>query len=93
MHSDEASAVVTSTPQAESLRAPSNRQDIRGRERMNQKRYAPREQTIPQSHVIANEVLAQGCQQDTCLRDVMNNVSDSEVRAGDINFLQPDEKT
>ena len=93
MHSDEASAVVTSTPQAESLRVPSNHQDIRSRERTNQKCYAPREQTIPQSHVTVNEVLAVGYLQDTFLRGAMNNASGSEVRTGDLFFLQPDERT
>ena len=93
MHSDEASAVVTSTPQAESLRVPSNHQDIHSRERTNRKCYAPREQTIPQSHVTVNEVLAVGYLQDTFLRGAMNNASGSEVRTGDLIFLQPDERT
>ena len=80
MRADEASAVVTSTPQAKSLRAPSNHQDIRSREGTNQKYLSPQGQATPQSHVTANEALVAGCLQDTCLRGAMNNVSGSEVR-------------
>ncbi|KAN0130707.1 hypothetical protein V8E53_011382 [Lactarius tabidus] len=79
MHADKASAVVTSTPQAESLRAPSNHQDIRSRERTNQKCRAPRGYTTPQSNVTANEALVAGFPQDTCLRGAMRNVSGSEM--------------
>ena len=80
MHADGASAVVTSAPQAESLRAPSNHQDIRSREHTNQKCYSPRGQATPQSHVTANEALVAGCLQDTRLGGAMSNVSGSEVR-------------
>jgi hypothetical protein len=86
MHADKASAVVTSTPQAESLRAPSNHQDIRSRERTNQKCRAPRGYTTPQSNVTANEALVAGFPQDTCLRGAMSHVSGSEVREQEREF-------
>ena len=80
MRADEASAVVTSTPQAESLRAPSNHQDIRNRKQPNQKCHAPLGYATPQSHVTANEALVAGCLQDTCPRGAVSNTSGSEVR-------------
>lgn len=78
MHVDGTSAVVPSTPQAESLRVPSNHQDIRSHERTNQKCRAPRGHATPQSHVTANEALVAGCLQDTCLQGAVSNASGSE---------------
>ena len=92
MYADGASAVVTSTPQAESLRAPSNHQVIRSRERTSQNCHAPRGQATPQSHVTTNEALVAGCLQDTCLRDAMNNVSGSEVRTEEIKIPHPEQR-
>jgi hypothetical protein len=42
-----ARAIATSTPQARSLRAPTNHQDVHGRERPNQKCRAPRRHAHP----------------------------------------------
>jgi hypothetical protein len=87
MH-DEVSAVFTSTPQPESLRAaPSNQHDIRNCERPSQKRDAPQGYAASQSHVTANEALVAGCSQDTCLRCAVNKASGSEVREQKRVFL------
>ena len=80
MHAGEPSALVTSTPQVESLRAPSNHQDIRSGEHPNWKCYALRGHATPQPHVTANDGLVAGCLQDTCLRSAMSNTPGSEVR-------------
>ena len=80
MRAVEARAVATSTPQAESLRAPTTHQDVHGRERPNQKCHAPRRHAIPQSHVTPRETLVVGCLQDTGLRGEVSNASDSKVR-------------
>ena len=87
MHADEVCAVVTSTPQAESLRAPSNHQDIRSLEHPNQKYHAPLGYATPQSHVTADEGLVVGCLQDTCLRGAVSNTSGPEVREQKKIFL------
>ncbi|KAF8271060.1 hypothetical protein EI94DRAFT_1797456 [Lactarius quietus] len=78
MHAEEVSAAPTSTPQTGSLRAPSNHQDIRSRERLDQKCHAPQGHATLHSHVTANEVLVAGCPQDTCPRGAVSNASGSE---------------
>jgi hypothetical protein len=88
MHDDEVSAVVTSTPQPESLQAaPSNQHDICNRGRPSQKRDAPQAYAASQSHVTTNEALVAGCPQDTCLRGAVNKASGSEVREQKRVFL------
>jgi hypothetical protein len=76
----EVRAVATSNPQARSLRAPSNHQDVHDRERSNLKCQAPRRHATPQSHVTASETLVVGCLQDICLRGSVNNAADPKVR-------------
>ena len=87
IHGDEVSAAVTSTPQAESLRAPSNHQQIRSGEHPNQKYHTPLRHATSQSHVTTNEALFAGCLQDTCLRGAVSNTSGSEVRDQKTVFL------
>jgi hypothetical protein len=76
----EARAVATTTPQARSLRAPPNHQDVRSRERPNQKCHAPQRHAAPQSYATANKTLVGGCPQDTGLKDGVNDPSGPKVR-------------
>ena len=76
----EVRAVTTTTPQARSLRAPANHQDVHDRERSNLKCQAPRRHATPQSHVTARETLVVGCLQDTCLLGTVNDASGPKVR-------------
>ncbi|SRR6266702_1667797 len=76
----ETKAIATSTPQAESLRAPFNHQDVRGRERPNQVCHAHQRGATPQSYVPANGTLVAECLQATCLRGVVSNASGPKVR-------------
>ncbi|KAF8271064.1 hypothetical protein EI94DRAFT_632426 [Lactarius quietus] len=71
----EVRAVATTNPQARSLRAPLNHQDVHGRERPNLLCHAPRRHTTPQSYVTASETLVAGCLQDTCLPGSVDNAS------------------
>ena len=89
----EARAIATTTPQARSLRAPLNHQDVHGRERPNQKCHAPRRHATPQSYVTASETLVEGCLQDTCLLGSANNASGPKVRVRKIGAFQPDPRT
>jgi hypothetical protein len=82
-----ARAIATSTPQARSLRAPTNHQDVHGRERPNRKCRAPRGHATPQSYVTASETLVEGCLQDTCLLGSVNNASGPKVREQKIEAL------
>ncbi len=79
-HALEARAIATSTPQAESLRAPFNHQDGRGRERPNQVCHAHQRGATPQSYVPAIGTLVARGLQDTCLRGVVSNASGRKVR-------------
>ena len=76
----EVRAFATSNPQARSLRAPYNHQDVHDRERSNLKCQAPRRHATPQSHVTASETLVVGCLQDTCLLGTVNDASGPKVR-------------
>ena len=87
MHAGEVDAAITSTPQTESLRAPSTHQDIRSGEHPNQKYHTPLGHATSQSHVTTNEALVAGCLQDTCLRGAVSNTSVSEVREQKTVFL------
>ena len=72
--------VATSTPQAGSLRAPHNHQDVCSCKRPNQKRHAPRRHATPQSYATANGTLVCGRLQDTCLLGGVSNASGPKVR-------------
>ena len=87
MHAGEVDAAITSTPQTNSLRAPSNHQQIRSGEHPNQKYHTPLRHATSQSHVTTNEALVAGCLQDTCLRGAVSNTSGSEVREQKTVFL------
>ena len=76
----EVRAVATSTPQARSLRAPTNHQDVHGRGRPNQKCRTPRRHATPQSYDTASETLVVRCLQDTCLLGTVSNASGPKVR-------------
>ena len=76
----EVRAVATSTPQARSLRAPTDHQDVHGRDRPNQKYHAPRRRAPPQSYDTASETLVVRCLQDTCLLGTVSNASGPKVR-------------
>ena len=82
-----ARAVATTTPQARSLRAPRNHQDVCGRKRPNQKCHTPRRHATRQSHATANKTLVVGRLQDTCLRGSVNNASNPKVREQKIEAL------
>ena len=83
----EVRAVATTTPQARSLRAPVNHQDVHGRERPNRKCRALQRHTTPQSYVTASETLVARCLQDTCLLGTVNNASGPKVRELKIEAL------
>ena len=83
----EVRAVATSNPQARSLRAPFNHQDVHDSERSNLKCQAPRRHATSQSHVTASETLVVGCLQDTCLLGTVNNPSGPKVREFKIEAL------
>ncbi|KAH9047310.1 hypothetical protein EDB84DRAFT_1557694 [Lactarius hengduanensis] len=74
-HALEARAIATSTPQAKSLRAPCNHQDVPSRERPNQNCHAPRRHATPRSYVPVNGTLVVGGLQDICLRGGVCNAS------------------
>jgi hypothetical protein len=80
MRAVEARAVATSTPQAGSLRAPLNHQDVHGRGRPNLKCHAPRRHAAPRSYATASGTLVAECLQATGLRGEVSNTSGSKVR-------------
>ena len=88
-----ARAVATTTPQARSLRAPRNHQDVCGRRRPNQKCHAPQRHAAPQSYATANKTLVGWCPQDTGLQDGVSNASGPKVRDQKIEAFQPDQTT
>lgn len=72
----ETKTIATSSPQTESLRAPRRHQDDRSYDRPNWEHHALQGHLALQPDSPANETLASGCPQDTCLQA---DVGDSYV--------------
>ncbi|KAI0250093.1 hypothetical protein BJV78DRAFT_1283550 [Lactifluus subvellereus] len=72
----EARAIATPIPQAGSLRAPPNHQDVRSCDRPNRDCHSHQRHAATPSYVPANDTLVGGCPQDIRLR---GDVSDASV--------------
>lgn len=86
----EAQAVATSTPQAESLRAPPYHQDARSCDCPN---YEHRAHSAPQPDGLANETLAGGRPQDIGLQDEVSDASGLNVSRHDREAIPVHEKS
>ena|SRR6266850_168958 len=86
----EAQAVATSTPQAESLRAPPHHQGARSCDRPNYKYQA---HSAPQPDSPANKTLAGGRPQDIGLQDEVSDASGLDVSRHNREAVPVDEKS
>jgi hypothetical protein len=75
----ETRVIATSTPQAETLRAPRRHQGDRNCDRPSQEDHAQQGHLVFRPDDPANETLASGCPQDTCLQADASDPSDLEV--------------
>jgi hypothetical protein len=89
----EAQAVATSTPQAESLRAPPYHQDARSCGRPNYKHQAHQAHSAPQPDSPANETLAGGRPQDIGLQDEVSDGSGLNVSRHNRGAVSVDERS
>ncbi|KAI0292806.1 hypothetical protein BC826DRAFT_1018286 [Russula brevipes] len=74
----ETRVIATSTPQAETLRAPRRHQGDRSCDRPSQEDHAQQGHLVFRPDDPANETLASGCPQDTCLQADASDPSDLE---------------
>jgi hypothetical protein len=87
-----AQGVATSTPQAESLRAPPHHQDARSCDGPSQKHQAQREHLAPQPDSPADDTLAGRRPQDICLRADVSDASGPEVSRHNREAAQVDKR-
>jgi hypothetical protein len=87
-----AQGVATSTPQAESLRAPPHHQDARSCDGPSQKHQAQREHLTPQPDSPADDTLAGERPQDICLRADVSDTSGPKVSRHNREAAQVDKR-